>query len=66
MNVSSKPDIKNNTINKSQNTRQEIHKNIHVYILYIFFKIVYMYTPKNKPWNFPNDGFGKGIPPFKL
>lgn len=24
-----------------------------------------MYTPKNKPWNFPNDGFGKGIPPFK-
>ena len=60
MNVIPKPDIKNNTTNRSKNTRQEIHKNIHIYIF-----IVYMYTPKNKPWNFPNDGFGKGIPPFK-
>ena len=57
MNVSSKPDIKNNTINRSKNTRQEIHKNIHIYI-YRYIYCIYVYTQK-QTWNFPNDGLEK-------
>ena len=39
MNVIPKPDIKNNTTNRSKNTRQEIHKNIHIYIYLLYICI---------------------------